>query len=62
MKQNTWVYCTCGNDMCSDNSFISDTYDENDDNHVKYKCCKCGTEHDYNFDIAPVPINWSQLK
>ena len=56
-KQKTFIYCECGNEMCSDGSFISDTYDEND-NHVKYKCQKCGMEYDYNFDITPVPIDW----
>lgn len=62
MKQNTFIYCTCGNEMCSDSSFVSDTYDVNCDNHVKYKCEKCGDNHDYNFDIAPVPLNWNSLK
>jgi hypothetical protein len=56
-KQTTFIYCKCGNEMCSDNSFISDTYDDNGDNHVKYKCEECGMESDFNFDIAPVPIN-----
>lgn len=41
-KQHTFIYCDCGNEMCSDGSFISDTYDENGDNHVFYKCKKCG--------------------
>jgi len=62
-EQTTFIYCRkCRNEMCSDGSFISDTYDENGDNHVKYKCKKCGKEADFNFDIAPVPINWEELK
>lgn len=61
-KQRTFIYCSCGNELCSDGSFISDTYDENGDNHVKYKCKVCGSLVDYNFDIAPVPINWISLK
>ncbi|MFW6219612.1 MAG: hypothetical protein ACOC33_02085 [bacterium] len=48
--------------LCSDGSFISDTYDEHGDNHVLYKCKKCGTESDFNFDIAPIPINWNDLR
>lgn len=62
-SQVTFIYCSkCGNEMCSDGSFISDTYDENDDNHVRYKCKKCGEKYDYNFDIAVVPISWDQLR
>ena len=61
-KQMTFIYCDCGNDLCSDGSFISDSYDENKDNHVLYKCKKCGKEHDYNFDIAPAPVNWKKIK
>ena len=61
-EQTTFIYCKCGNEMCSDGSFISDTYDKNGDNHVKYKCEKCGMESDFNFDIAPVPINWNVLR
>ncbi|MFW6219689.1 MAG: hypothetical protein ACOC22_04010 [bacterium] len=60
-EQTLFIKCICGNEMCSDGSFISDTYDEHGDNHVLYKCKKCGEEHDYNFDIAPVPINWKDL-
>ena len=41
-KQKTFIYCQCGNEICSDGSFVSDTYDENNDNHVRYKCKKCG--------------------
>jgi len=61
-EQSTYIYCKCGNEMCSDGSFLSDTYDENGDNHVKYKCEKCGLKSDYNFDIAPLPINWDEMR
>ena len=59
-SQDTFIYCECGNELCSDGSFVSDTY-RNNQNHVKYKCKKCGLISDYNFDIAPVPINWKNL-
>ena len=59
--QTTYIYCKCGNEMCSDGSFISDTIDQDGENHVRYKCRKCGLKADYNFDIAPVPINWDEL-
>lgn len=58
--QVTFIYCTCGNELCS-SSFVSDSYDERGDNHVLYKCSKCGKKSDFNFDIAPVPINWADL-
>jgi RNase P subunit RPR2 len=61
MKQNTSIYCSCGNELCSSDSFVSDTYDEHGDNHVLYRCTKCGKESDFNFDIAPVPVSWGQL-
>jgi len=61
-KQYTFIRCNkCGNEMCSDESFVSDTTDEKGDSHVKYKCQQCGKEHDYNFDIAPIPINWEDI-
>lgn len=60
--QRTFIYCDCGNELIDSKSFVSDTYDENDNNHVIYKCSQCGLEHDYNFDIAPVPINWLELR
>ncbi len=56
------IWCKmCRNNMYLDNSFVSDTYDENGHNHVKYECEVCGTKADFNFDIAPVPINWETL-
>lgn len=60
-NQTTFVYCECGSEMCSDESFISDTYDENNNNHVRYICQKCGKESDWNFDIMPGPISWDYL-
>lgn len=60
--QQTYIHCRqCNNELCSSDSFISDTYDENNNNHVLYKCSSCGLKADYNFDIAPVPINWLNL-
>jgi len=61
-ETGTSIWCReCKNNLCADDSFISDAHDENGDNHVKYKCEKCGDESDYNFDIAPCPINWKDL-
>jgi len=54
-KQRTFVYCSCGNELCSSESFVSDTYEE-DGNHVRYKCSVCEQESDWDFDIAPVAI------
>jgi hypothetical protein len=61
IHQVTYIHCTCGNELCS-GSFVSDSYDERGDNHVLYRCTKCGKESDFNFDIAPVPINWTNLR
>ena len=62
-NQTTFIYCNkCNNEICSDGSFVSDTLDENGDNHVLYKCKQCGQTADFNFDIAPVPINWNDLR
>ncbi len=62
-KQTTFIYCEkCGNELCSTGSLVSDTYDEKGDNHVLYKCSKCGHKCDYNFDIAPIPIKWSEIR
>ena len=55
------VYCTCGVELITSNSFISDTYDNNSDNHVLYKCKICGKYTDFNFDVAPLPIPWDEL-
>ena len=61
-EQKLFIYCKgCKNEMVSDGSFVSDTY-EDGENHVRYNCKKCGKESDYNFDIAPIPINWEELR
>jgi hypothetical protein len=54
-KEFNSVYCSCGNDLVTDGSFVSDTI-EPDGNHVRYCCAKCGIESDWDFDIAPVPL------
>lgn len=58
----TLIWCKCGNELCSSDSFVSDTYDEKDENHVIYICTKCGRKHDYNFDIAPIPLSWREIR
>lgn len=58
--QVTYIHCTCGNELCS-NSCVSDSYDEYGDNHVLYICTKCGKKSDFNFDIAPVPVNYENI-
>lgn len=59
---HTYIQCDqCGNNLVVGKSFVSDTT-ENGENHVRYKCEVCGTEHDYNFDIAPVPISWKSIR
>jgi transcription elongation factor Elf1 len=60
--QHTFINCElCGYELVSSDSLLSDTYDENGNNHVVYKCKHCEHECDYNFDIAPVPIKWSEI-
>jgi len=59
--QTCFIYCDCGNELIS-SSFVEDIVDNDGNNHVKYVCVKCGEFHDYNFDIAPVPISWKELK
>jgi RNase P subunit RPR2 len=62
-KQSLKIYCLyCNTELISSDSFVSDTYDCHNNNHVIYKCKNCGNISDYNFDIAPIPINWKQLK
>ena len=55
-KQFTFIYCDCGNELCSTDSFISDI-----DGIVSYKCSKCGKESRYYFDIAPVPVRVQEV-
>lgn len=62
IKQTTFIYCEkCGFELVSSDSLVSDTYDDKGDNHVLYKCKQCSHECDYNFDIAPIPIKWSEI-
>lgn len=56
-NQTTFVYCECGNELISSDSFVSDTYDKKERNHVIYKCSKCGKKSDWDFDL-PVPIKY----
>ena len=60
-KQTTYIYCKCGNELISDDCFIDQYDDKNGDNHVLYKCKKCGRNSDWNFTIAPVPISWETI-
>lgn len=52
---NTCLYCTCGNELTSTNSFVSDE-GEQGNNVVIYKCSHCNKESKWNFDLAPCPI------
>lgn len=49
-NQRTFVWCSCGNELCSSESLVSDTWEYG----VHYKCSSCGENQWYNFD-APVP-------
>lgn len=49
-NQKTFVWCNCGNELCSSKSFISDTKEHG----VEYKCSKCGEQQWYDFD-CPAP-------
>jgi hypothetical protein len=49
------VYCKCGNELTTTNSFISDE-GEQENNIVTYKCSHCNKESKFNFDIAPCPL------
>ena len=52
---NTCLCCTCGNELTTTNSFISDE-GTGENNIVTYKCSHCETESKWNFDLAPCPI------
>jgi|WetSurMetagenome_2_1015567.scaffolds.fasta_scaffold05374_4 hypothetical protein len=54
-EKKLFLYCKCGNELISSGSFVSDSYDKDWNNHVLFKCSKCGKEFDYDFDV-PVPI------
>ena len=61
-EQHTFIYCeACSNELCSSDSFVSDTYDDRGWNRVLYRCSRCGHECLYDFDVAPLPIKWSEL-
>lgn len=49
-NQRTFVWCDCGNELCSSNSFVSDTKEYG----VEYKCTECGLVSNYDFD-SPIP-------
>ena len=50
-KQYTFCYCVvCKNELCSTESFVSDT------EVVRFKCSRCGSISDWDFDVAPFPI------
>ena len=50
-NQNTFCYCPiCKNELCSTNSFVSDT-----EKGVTYKCSRCRCESLWYFD-TPAPF------
>lgn len=49
------VYCDCGNELTTTNSFVSDE-GEQGKNVVTYRCSHCEQESKWNFDLAPAPI------
>lgn len=55
-KQTTFIYCECGEELINSDSFISDTY-EKDQNIVHYECKNCGKNSYWDFDhILPLLI------
>lgn len=52
---STCLYCTCGNELTTTNSFISDE-GTGGDNIVAYKCSHCNEKSKWNFDLTPCPI------
>lgn len=60
-EQRTFCYCSnCKTELISTDSFIVDTY-VNNTNVVHYNCKTCGKDSYYNFDIAPMPIPYSEI-
>lgn len=55
------VYCTCGNELTTTNSFISDE-GTGENNIVKYKCSHCDAESKWNFDLVPCPLKYGEDK
>jgi hypothetical protein len=41
-NQYTWVYCECGNELCSDGSYEGTYLTSFDTESVRYICKKCG--------------------
>lgn len=61
-EQRTFCYCSsCNSELISSDSFIVDTY-VNNANVVHYNCKACGKDSYYNFDIAPMPIPYSEIE
>jgi hypothetical protein len=58
-ENKIFLYCDCGNELMASNSFVSDSYDKDWNNHVLFKCSKCGKELDFDFDV-PVPLRWAE--
>lgn len=55
-KQTTFIYCKCGEELINSDSFISDSY-FNDQNFVHYECKSCGRNSYWDFDhIVPLLI------
>lgn len=57
-KQTTFIWCDCGNELCSTNSHTGSGLQGIQDGFEFYKCSKCGEESRWDFD-APVPIKLS---
>jgi len=51
-NQKTFVHCTCGNELASTGSFISD-----DKDGVRYQCTQCNRVSLWNFDLCPAPVD-----
>ena len=53
-EQRTFCWCpNCKEDLCSNNSFISDT------DLVRYICTNCSCRSEWNFDsLSPILIKW----
>jgi len=54
LKEYTFIFCSCGNEMTSDSSFVGDDHDENGNDYVKFKCEQCGKES--NVALAPIDL------
>lgn len=54
VKQTTFCYCECGNELISNNCCVRDVYLFNR-NVVHFICDKCGKNTYYDFDF-PAPV------